>query len=358
MNGMPDLPTAFIDRIFRTIKDYDMIQPGSRVLVGFSGGPDSTALARVLMALAPRLDLTLGLAHLNHGLRGQSANKDQAVAQAFATANGLELHLAHVDVRALAKQKKTSLEAAGRTARYAFFSQRCKQREYSCIALGHHRDDHTEQILLNLLRGTGPAGLKGIPPKREGGIIRPLIQVSKSDILAYLEALDQPFAVDDSNTDTAFLRNRVRHRLIPFLEEAFNPDIRTGLDRLSRIMALEDDFLERQAEQAFEAAVSHRVPGEITLAVQALTQSHPALAGRMVRQAIAHVKGDLKRITRRHVTDALDLAGASEPGKHIDLPGQVRAYHLRGAICFKKETLPLRTLGQREKDPDTKDHQP
>ena len=340
------------------MKDFRMIRPGSRVLVGFSGGPDSTALARVLMTLGPRLDISIGLAHLNHGLRGPASDGDEAFAQEFAVTHSLELNLAHVDIRALAKKEKQSLEEAGRKARYAFFEKISREKDYACTALGHHRDDHTEQVLLNLIRGTGPSGLKGISPKRDSNIIRPLIQVCKSDILAYLETLDQPFVTDASNTDPAFLRNRVRHRLIPFLEEGFNPDIRTGLDRLSRIMTLEDDFIEGQANQAFQAAVSSRAKGRITLAVQPLIQSHPALSGRMVRRAISHVKGDLRSISHRHVTAVLTLAKSSEPGKHIDLPGQVRAYRLREALGFKKESLPLRILGKREKGPDNKDPRP
>jgi len=189
MDGMSDTPAVFIDRISQTIKAHRMICPGSRVLIGFSGGPDSIALVRVLMTLAHRLDITIGLAHLNHGLRGKASDQDEAFVREFARAHAIDLDVTRVDVKTLAKEGKHSLETAGRIARYTFFKEVSQKKVYHFTALGHHRDDHTEQVLLNLIRGSGPSGLKGIAPKREGGIIRPLIRVSKSEILAYLEAI-------------------------------------------------------------------------------------------------------------------------------------------------------------------------
>ena len=335
-----------------------MVLPGDRVLIGFSGGPDSTALARSLMALAPRLNISVGLAHLNHCLRGKDADKDEAFARDFARTFRLDLHVDRCDIRDLARREKRSLEDAGRQARYSFFNTLSRQYGYTRTATGHHRDDHTEQVLLNLVRGTGPGGLRGISPVREGRIIRPLIRLRKSEILDFLAELNQSFVTDLSNHDPGFLRNRVRHRLIPLMEKECNPEIRAGLDRLSQIIALEDDYMDTRATEVFASALRTRDTEEITLDADLVNRCHPAIFGRVIRKALRQVKNDLKKITRKHILDIRDLAQVSQTGKHLDLPGQIRVYHLKKEICIKRESLPLRQLGKREKRPDTGGQQP
>lgn len=354
MTSPSDIRRQFADAVAGTISRHQMIREGDRILVGFSGGPDSTALARILMELAPDLGFSIGLAHLNHGLRGEDADRDEAFARAFAADHNLELNAVRVDIKALAAKEKQSIEDAGRKARYAFYQQVLTEKGYTRIATGHHRDDHTEQVLMNLVRGTGPTGLKGISPVREDGVIRPLIRRTKSDILAYLTALDQPFVTDASNEDPAFLRNRVRHRLMPFMEKEFNPELRAGLDRLSRIISQEDAFMDQKAAEVFGAALLQHKTETLTLSLDPLNGCHPAIACRVIRKAIHRVKQNLKRISQRHIQDILELAGASETGKHLDLPGRIRVYRQKDALLFRKEALPLRTLGQREKYAENK----
>lgn len=337
-------------RVRQAILDHAMASPGDRILVGLSGGPDSVALARVLMALAPDpdLDFSLALAHLNHSLRDEESLRDEVFAREFASAHGLDLTVETRDIRAEAKSGRLSLEEAGRNARYAFFHKTARDRGCARIALGHHRDDHVEQVLMNLVRGAGVRGLRGIPPVRQGNIIRPLIGLSKADILAYLEEIGQNFVLDSTNQDTTFLRNRVRHDLIPLLESGFNPDITSGLNRLSRIITLEDDYMDARATEVFDTLATEDDDG-IALAVPGLIGCHPALSRRVLRKAILAVKTDLRRITHTHILDITELATTGETGKHLDLPGQIRVYKKKGAIHIKKETRPLRELGRRQK---------
>lgn len=218
------------------------------------------ALARVLQRLAPELEVRIGLAHLHHGLRGPDADRDQTFVQAFAAVHGLPCFCGTRDVQALAGEKKTSLEDAGRQARYDFFFRTAATHGFTRIATGHTGDDNAEQVLMALIRGSGSTGLAGIPAKREDRIIRPLIDCSRQDILEFLDALGQTSVTDDSNQDPAFLRNRVRHHLMPLLEKDYNPGMKQGLRRLSRIISEEDLFMETLARKAFDQCAEQKKP--------------------------------------------------------------------------------------------------
>lgn len=327
-----------------------MFSPGQRVLVGLSGGPDSMALVQVLLCLKKKLEIHPGLAHLNHMLRGNQAMADESFVRKFARKSGLELVVEARDVKVMARKEKLSVEEAGRNARYEFFNRIADHHQFDTIALGHNRDDHVEQILMNLIRGAGPKGLRGIPPKRQDRIVRPLIHTPKSDILKFLEQIHQDYVTDASNEDPAYLRNRVRHQLIPFLENGFNPDIKTGLDRLSHIIALEDDFLNQMTKETLERVTARQESSCIELYAGEVAGLDPALAARVVREGLFAVKKDLKRITHTHIMDILDFAQKKETsGKSLDLPGQIRVYRQKDLLLLKKEKTDLRTLGRHAK---------
>ena len=340
---------AFCRDVDQTLQDHVMVRKNEAVLIGISGGPDSIALARVLICLAKERDLRLGLAHLNHGLRGADADHDQAFTRKFAAEFHLPFFCEQRDVSALAKQAGTSVEEAGRNARYAFFTQVADTRGFCRIATGHTKDDNAEQVLMGLLRGSGSKGLAGIPPIRENRFIRPLINRSRREILAFLDDLDQAYVLDDSNQDTAYLRNRIRSHLLPLLEKEYNPAVKQGLHRLSTILYDEDRFLDDHAARAYDACVKKKETDAVFLSLQAVTRLHPALAPRVLRYGIQMVKSDLRQITHDHIRAIQHLLTRAEPGRHLDLPGRIRVYKTRHQVCFKKETIPLRQLGRMQK---------
>ncbi len=329
--------------------ELGMLGEQERILIGISGGPDSVALARVLVELRKTLGVFLGLAHLNHSLRGEESLRDEAFVQEFAKTQNLPLTVETRDIKSMAKEAGLSLEEAGRNARYDFFSRTAKTYGYTRIALGHNWDDHVELVLMNIIRGTGSRGLRGIPPIREGHIIRPLIQTPKVEILNYLTRTGQDFVTDSSNTDPVFLRNRIRHDLIPGLEKSFNPDIKAGLNRLSQILSLEDDFMTEKTDQAFKRVVTKAEDTRITLSIPHLIKVHPAIANRILRRSICLVKQNLRQISHTHLQSILCLMQSAESGKSLDLPGQIRVYKTKDRLCIKKEDLPLRELGRIQK---------
>lgn len=346
---MPPDRDPFSTEVAETIQTHGMIREGDTVLVGLSGGPDSVALVRVLLGLQSELGIRLGLAHLNHLLRGEESFRDEHFVQNLSDKLGLPLFRDRQNIHDRAVETKTSTEEAGREARYAFFRRIARNHGFSRVALGHNRDDNSEQVLLSLVRGAGPTGLRGILPVRDPLFIRPLIRMPRIEILDFLGRIHQNFVLDSSNENPVFLRNRVRHALIPYLETSFNPRIRDALDRLSQIIQEEEDFFQEQTRKGFLACLKEETSSYVTLSSRKLQRLHPALASRVLRMTISRVKTDLRKISMDHIRGIRTFMARAQPGKHLDLPGRIRVYQNHDGLTIKKEEIPLRTLGRDQK---------
>ncbi|MFO7748938.1 MAG: tRNA lysidine(34) synthetase TilS [Desulfobacteraceae bacterium] len=333
-----------------TIARHGMIQNQDSILVGISGGPDSVALLLLLAEISQNHVITLAAAHVNHQLRGEEADRDEAFVKTLAEKLQIPFFSTRVDVNRIAGEEKRSIEETARKVRYTFFREICAGEGMSKLALGHTRDDNAELILMNLLRGSGATGLSGIPPVREGWIIRPFMELEKQALVDFLKTRNQAYVVDTSNHDPAFLRNRIRNSLIPLLQKEYNPNIIDALNRMSRIITEENLWMENQTVHHFNRIITGQSQDRVTLSTELLNNLDPALARRVMRKAVKTVKKDLKRITALHIDDAAKLARSEIPGKSLDLPGRIRIFIEQKTICFKKEQLPLRERGRLEKE--------
>lgn len=306
------------ERILRLIRRERLVAPGARVLAALSGGADSVALTLLLRELADTAGFVLaGAAHLNHRLRAE-ADADEQFCRELADSLALPIDVERVDVGQAARRGRISLEDAGHRERYAFFERAAARAGAERVATGHHLDDQGETCLMRLVRGAGPDGLAGIRP-RAGRVIRPLLHVSRAELRAWLAGRGQPFREDATNRDRAFTRNRVRHELIPFLEDRFSPSITNVLARTAEIMRADAEWM--------EAAVDAAAPGVLTLGqgqaaldAAALARQPPAIARRLARRALEHVAG------RPAAFDPVErfLAAAAGPGgalREADFPG-------------------------------------
>jgi tRNA(Ile)-lysidine synthase len=300
-----------------------MIAPGEKILVAVSGGADSVCLLYLLKEMQEQIPFDLSIAHMDHMARGEESAEDARFVCELGRELGFETFIEKVDVGKEKETLKTSFQEAGRILRYRFLESTLNRIRGTKLALGHTADDQVETFLLNLLRGSGLKGLAGMPETR-GAVIRPLIDCTRVEVEAYLAHRNLDFRVDISNADNKYLRNRIRHELLPVLK-TFNRQIASNIVETAKIIRDDDQCLSDQARLLYlELAVSRDKGVELDRVK--FNQQPPAYQKRMVRQAIYQVQGDLRRITTRHIQQIIELfAGGSKIGKKIHLPGQLIA---------------------------------
>jgi tRNA(Ile)-lysidine synthase len=315
---------------------------GGCLVVGLSGGADSVALLDALASLAPPRRPRLVAAHLDHGLRSGSAG-DARFCQRLCAELGIPLRLGRADVASRARRDGEGLEAAARLERYRLLRRVAREEGAAAIAVAHTRDDQAETLLLHLLRGAGGSGLGGMRP-RSGDLLRPLLEVSREQVLEYLRSRGLPWREDPTNDDPAFTRNRVRHELLPWLETRFNPRLREALAGTARLLADEDDHLEAEAATLLEPATA--CDGGWALSRDGLRNASPAIARRALRQLASRTGAPALR--RVQVERLLGLA--REPrasGRRLPLPGGREAQVRFGSLWMgphRKQQPFARTL--------------
>ena len=324
------------DQVRRTIRKHALARADTRLLVALSGGPDSVALTHLLLELQRDGDVVVaGLAHFNHQLRGAEADQDEAFCRAMAASLDLPIEVGRADVRATARATGRSIEDIARDLRYAFLEQAADRVRADAIAVAHSLDDQAETFLLRLVRGSGSRGLAAILP-RAGRVIRPLLEISREDLRAYASDRGLLSRDDPSNRDLSIPRNRVRHELIAYLEREFNPGINRVLSREAALAREDEDYLQRQAIDLARTIVLPTKGGKTEIDTVALGSLHPALASRVVRNALT-VRAHGRFVGSDHVERLLRLADAPA-GAAVDLPGQ-RAFRHAGAIVAERRTL-------------------
>ncbi len=318
-----------------------MVDAGSIVVAGISGGPDSMALMHLLHALASEMSFSLVVAHVDHGLRDESKEEAEFVREA-ASNLGLEIKATRVDVRDLAAGQDISTEEAGRRARYEFFEEVRRTVGGSVIATAHHREDALETFFLRIFRGSSITGLRGIQPVR-GKVVRPLIRFTREEILHFLDEEKIPFLVDPTNLAAETDRNFIRNRLFPVIRERF-PRFGITLGRTLELVESEEEFLDAQATALSRRVVSRTEDG-LELDVSELALQSKVLGARVVREALYRLSGPNTRWTRRHVDAILAALGAENPSARLDLPA---------GITFRREyDRAFLEKGKFEDQPDT-----
>jgi tRNA(Ile)-lysidine synthase len=297
--------TALESGIAQALRGLGQPSAGERVVVGLSGGADSVALLHVLAGLARHRGFAVVAAHLDHGLRPDSA-ADAAFCRELCETLGIPFRTRRADVAARRRAEGGGLEEAARRERHAFLRSVKEDEGASWIALAHTRDDQAETVLLRLLRGAGGLGLSAMRP-RAGDLLRPMLSLSRRDVLDHLAERSLSWREDASNADLAIARNRVRHELIPYLERHFNPAVREALARSAALLAEDADVLGAGAGDA--------------LTVTALRSTPRAVARLTVRRAL-QAAGGLRGVGLKHVDAIVDLAATEAPsGRRVALPG-------------------------------------
>lgn len=314
--------SELIFRVAHTVREQHLFKPADTLVVGLSGGADSTALLDLLTRL-PDYNLTLVAAHLNHGLRGAESDADQEFCRDLAERYSIPFEGRLLDIRALAATDRHNLEDAGRRARIAFFDEIRMKYAAAAVVLAHHADDQAETLLMRLLRGSGMTGLSGMAYRNGRGYVRPLLAITRSEIEMYLHACSLKWREDASNSDTVYLRNRIRHQLLPLLEE-YNPAIRSVLAATAAIIQGDESLLITMTDTA--CAESCRVrEGIVTCSVAKLRLFDLALRRRVLRHAFNQLAGTLAGVSQRHVDALCDTVDSVRPNAQLSLPHGVLA---------------------------------
>lgn len=297
--------------------EEELFAPGDRVLVAVSGGPDSVALLHLLHRLGPEWGLTLGVAHFDHGLRGEASREDARFAAQLAQTLGLPFYKGEGDVRRAARDHRVSLQMAARRLRLDFLHKVRQDHRYDRLALGHTADDQVELFFLRLLRGAGAEGLKGMWPRTPEGLVRPLLAVGKDAVLAWLRHEGLDFREDQSNLSPRYLRNRVRLELVPGLQRDYNPRLKDAIWRAMALLQEDETFLDQAAHEAWGAVGRWLTPRWAALAVPGLLALPAALKTRLLRRTLGRFLSH-QEISSSQVHSLLALAQGHRSGGVID----------------------------------------
>ncbi len=319
-----------LESVVRSIGAHQMVAPADTIVVAVSGGPDSLCLLHVLCALREELDISLHVAHLDHGLRGRESAADAAFVGELARAWQLPVTVEAADVAAYRRAHKLSLEEAARQVRYAFLADVARRVSANAVAVGHTADDQVETILMHWLRGAGLTGLRGmLPVQRLPGtaehesirLIRPLLEITRGETEDYCRAHGLAPRRDRSNEDDRLRRNRVRRQVLPLLEQ-FNPNLRSLLLRTARIVADDEACMDQQTATAWRA-VAQVEEGSVSFHLDQWQGIPAALQRRLLRRAWAHLSGALSDLSWVHVEQARDIIARRRVGTGAHLPGGV-----------------------------------
>lgn len=322
---------GFEEKVLAVIRKNNMLDKGDKVLVSVSGGPDSIALLYFLSSISSSFKLKLHIFHLDHQVRGEDSIEDSVFVQKQAASLNIPITSLSFDIPGYIPGKNLSLQEGAREIRYQLLGEVCDDIGADRIATGHNADDCVETFLMRVIRGTGTAGLRGIPPVR-GRIIRPLIEVSRGEIEEYLASNRLDFRLDETNLKMDYLRNRVRHKLIPLCLEENQRFSQNILDTIS-IISDDEVFLDQLTEKAFKEISDCEGNGTLVLEHRKILNYPLAIRRRILRKALQLLKGNLREIEFKHID--LVLSEIEDKGSgQIDLPGGIVAINEYGNLVL------------------------
>lgn len=326
------------EEVLKTIKKYNLIESGDKLVLGVSGGPDSISMLNVLREIAEDetidLKFQIVVSHINHNIR-KEAKEDEEFVKKYCDENNIKFFSKSIDVEKIANNSKIGIEEAGRKVRYEFFDEVLKETNSNKIAIAHNKNDKVETMIMNVLRGSGLLGLKGIEPKR-GKYIRPLIEIEREKIEEYCEEKNLNPRIDKTNFDNTYSRNKVRNVVIPYIKQEFNPNIIKTLDRLSELVKEEDTYVEKQVEKAYKEIFIEENNEEIILNLKKFNNYEKVIKSRIVLYTITRLFGSSKGIEKIHIDDILKLCKNNIGNKFLTPNKNLKVLVKNHKIYFSK----------------------
>lgn len=320
-------------QVLQTIYKYNMIDKGDKILAAVSGGADSVCMLHILNRLKSDLGFELACAHVNHGLRSEAADSDEKFVKNLCKKLGIKCYTKHEDVGALAKECHMTVEEAGRKVRYDFFAELKEKYCFCKVATAHNKNDNAETVLMRIIRGTGIDGLSGILYKRDDGIIRPILDVTRAEIEEYCKIYNLEYCIDATNFDNDYTRNKIRNQLIPFIEREFNENVSNSLVRLANSAEEDSNFIKGYASRLYSrlgSPLPRKSPN--ALHIESFKMVERAIGARVLRIAAEKSASGVK-LERKHIEDIYSILD-KPTGTAIDLPRGLKAEINYGWLTF------------------------
>lgn len=297
------------NKVLNTIKKYNLINENDKIVIGVSGGPDSMCLLNILNQIKEQIHISIYVAHINHMIR-EEAEEETKFVKEFCKNIGVECFVKYVDVVSKSNNEKIGTEEAGRKARYSFFEEVASKVCANKIATAHNCNDNAETVLMNIIRGAGTAGLKGIEPIRDNKFIRPIIECERTEIEEYCKLAKLQPRIDKSNFENIYTRNKIRNILIPQIKEEFNPNIVEALEKLSKVAREENEFINDYALNVMEKELLISKDEDkkiLVLDLKNFNKQKSVIKSRVIMNGIKFVFGSVQGIEKIHIDDIVQM---------------------------------------------------
>lgn len=305
------------EKVKETIKKYNLINPGDKIILGVSGGPDSIAMLDILRQLESKLDFEIYVVHINHSIRGKDADEDEEYVKNYCKKYNIKCFSKKIDVPAIAKNEKIGTEEAGRKVRYEYFDEILKETNSNKIAIAHNKNDKVETIIMHLLRGSGVSGLKGIETIRENKFIKPLIECDRKEIEKYCEENNLQPRIDKTNFENDCTRNKIRNIVIPYIKEQFNPNIIETITRLSDVISNEDNFIENIVQENYKKLLLIEENNRIELRLKEFNLLDNVIKNRIILLSTKKLFGSTQGIEMINIIDIIKLCNNNIGNKFL-----------------------------------------
>ena len=307
-------------KVFETVKKYNLIKNGDRLVLGVSGGPDSICMLNVLNEIKNdknlHMEFDIIVAHINHMIR-EEAKSDEEFVRNFCKKINVQFFSKSIDVQKNANNNKIGTEEAGRKARYNFFEEVLEKTNSNKIAIAHNKNDKVETIIMNLMRGTGISGLRGIEPIRDNKYIRPLIECERTEIEKYCEKNGINARIDKTNFENVYTRNKVRNIVIPYIKEEFNPNIIETIYRLSTLVEEEEEYLGEVVKDKYSNILIKEDDKQIILDLKKFNKEQKVIKSKILLYTITRLFGTSKNIEKIHIEDLIKLCSNNIGNKYL-----------------------------------------
>ncbi len=302
--------------VLKAIKQNNLIEDGDSIVVGVSGGPDSITLLDILIKLQKQIKFNIVVAHINHMIR-REAEDDEKYVEKYCKNKNIPFYAKQAKVEEIAKNQKIGTEEAGRNLRYEFFNEILEKTKSNKIATAHTKNDNVETVLMNIIRGSGTKGLKGIELIRDNKYIRPLLEITRTEIEEYCKKNNLEPRIDTSNMENIYTRNKIRNLLIPYIQKEFNPNIIETIDRLSCISKEENKYFENITKKTYKEILVKETKNEIVLDLKKFNTLETVIKNRIVLYTINRLFGSSSGIEKIHLQDIIKLCNNNIGNKYL-----------------------------------------